>query len=349
MHEILDELERWSRRGERVALATVVEVIRSAPRQPGTKMAVSESGAITGAVSGGCVEGAVVEIAEDILAGGPPRLAHFGSDADPCSVGLPCGGEISVWVQEFRPSRMIELAAGGLRAAEVTLLEGAAAGAKLIVEADGARSGSLGSPELDRSAEAEAAELLWADRSERRGALFVDVVSPPPRLIIFGAVDVAAALCTLARACGWRPYVIDPRARFATAERFPDAEQVLAAWPDAALARLGGIDAATSIVVLTHDPKLDDAALLPALASPARFIGAMGSRAAQADRRERLLAGGVTEAQLGRLSAPLGLDLGATSVQETALSIFSEVVARRHGRNGGPLAGSDGRIHALPV
>jgi xanthine dehydrogenase accessory factor len=347
MREILSELTAWTQRGQRVVVATVVEVVRSAPRQPGAKMAVSESGAITGAVSGGCVEGAVVEVAEAILAGGPPRLLHFGSDDELCSVGLPCGGRISVWVQEFQAGRMAELAAADLRAAEVTLIEGPSAGAKLIVEADGARSGSLGSAELDRGAEREAGELLWAERSERRGALFIDVVAPPPRLIIFGAVDTAAALCTLARASGWRAYVIDPRARFATPERFPDAEQVLAAWPEPALSKLGGIDAGTSIVVLTHDPKLDDAALVPALASPARFVGAMGSRPAQAARRERLLAAGVTEGDLARLSAPVGLDLGATSVPETALSIFAEVVASRHGRSGGPLRSADGRIHAV--
>ena len=347
MLEILDDVSAWLARGERVAVATVVEVVRSAPRQPGAKMAISESGQIVGAVSGGCVEGAVVEVAEEVLRGGPPRLMHFGSDGDPCSIGLPCGGEISVWVQEFRPGRMSELAGSGLRAAEVTLLEGEAAGAKLVVEADGARSGSLGSRELDRVAEEQAVELLWADRSERRGSLFIDVVAPPPRLIIVGAVDIAAALCSLARTCGWRSYVIDPRARFATAERLPDADGVIAAWPEPALIKLGGIDAATSIVVLTHDPKLDDAALLLALASSAGFIGAMGSRPAQAARRERLLAAGVEEADLERLSAPIGLDLGATSVAETALSIFAEVVAVRHNRSGGALRNAEGRIHAV--
>ena len=161
------------------------------------------------------------------------------------------------------------------------------------------RSGSLGAPELDDEAARMADELLWAETSERRGALFVDVVGPAPRLIVFGAVDIAASLCSLARAAGWRPYVVDPRARFATRERFPDAEEVIAAWPEEAVARLGGIDPATSIVVLTHDPKLDDAALVLALRSPARFVGAMGSRRAQAKRRERLLALGMGEDETG--------------------------------------------------
>jgi xanthine dehydrogenase accessory factor len=175
------------------------------------------------------------------------------------------------------------------------------------------------------------------------------VVGPAPRLILFGAVDIAASLCTLARAAGWRAYVVDPRARFATPERFPDAEEVLAAWPEEAFARLGGIDPATYIAVLTHDPKLDDAALQIALRSPARFVGAMGSRRAQAVRRERLTAAGLTEDELSRLSAPLGLDLGAMNREETALSILAEVVAFRHGREGGRLAAKTGRIHEVPA
>jgi xanthine dehydrogenase accessory factor len=168
-------------------------------------------------------------------------------------------------------------------------------------------------------------------------------------LILFGAVDVAASLCKLARAAGWRPYVVDPRARFATRERFPEAEDVLVSWPEEAFAQLGGIDRATSIAVLTHDPKLDDAALMIALRSEARFVGAMGSRRAQATRRERLLAAGITEDELGRLAAPLGLDLGAVSGEETALSILAEVVAARHGRDGGRLAHARGRIHEVPA
>jgi xanthine dehydrogenase accessory factor len=222
-------------------------------------------------------------------------------------------------------------------------------GQKLLIEADGARSGSLGAPEIDDEAARAAGELLWTDSSERRGSLFIDVVGPAPRLILFGAVDIAAPLCTLARATGWRPYVIDPRARFATRERFPDAEEVVVAWPEEAFARIGGIDPATSVVVLTHDPKLDDAALTIALRSSAGFIGAMGSRRAQASRRERLLAAGMGDEELTRLSAPVGLDLGAIAREETALSILSEVVAARHRRDGGRLATQAGRIHQVPA
>jgi xanthine dehydrogenase accessory factor len=165
---------------------------------------------------------------------------------------------------------------------------------------------------------------------------------------VFGAVDYAAALCRLARICSWRPYVVDPRAQFAMRERFPEAEEVVVAWPERAFAALGGIDRATHIVVLTHDPKLDDAALEIALRSSAAYIGAMGSRRAQSQRRDRLAAIGITDEELGRLAAPVGLDLGATSAEETALSIMAEVVAVRHGRGGGRLAAAGAaRIHEV--
>jgi xanthine dehydrogenase accessory factor len=350
VRDVLPEINRWTQRGDRIAVATVVGVKKSAPRAPGAKMAVSDKGEIAGGVSGGCVEGAVVEIAEQVMGGAPPQLVHFGiADSDAWDVGLPCGGEIDVWIQEFQPSRFHEIAAAGGRAAEVTMLEGPRLGAKLMIDADGGRWGSLGSPEFDDEANRLADELLWTDTSERRGPLFIDVTAPAPRLILFGAVDIAAHVCTLARDCGWRPYVVDPRARFATPDRFPDAEEVIAAWPDDAFAQLGGIDPATSIVVLTHDPKLDDAALTLALRSPAGFIGAMGSRRAQAARRERLIAAGMTDDELERLSAPVGLDLGAIGREETALSILAEVVASKHGREGGRLSAGGGRIHQVPA
>ncbi|HJS95967.1 MAG TPA: XdhC family protein [Solirubrobacteraceae bacterium] len=350
MQEVLSEIGAWKERGDRIALATVIAVQRSAPRPPGAKMAVNDRGEIAGSVSGGCVEGAVAEIADGILKGDAPQLVHFGiADSDAWDVGLPCGGEIDVWIQAYEPGRFEEIARGGGRAAEVTVLEGAAPGAKLLVEADGARSGSLGSPELDDEAARIADELLWAETSERREGLFVDVVGPSPRLLVFGAVDIAASLCSVARVCGWRPWVIDPRTRFATPDRFPDAVEVIGAWPEEAVARLGGIDPATAIVVLTHDPKLDDAALDLALRSPARFIGAMGSRRAQAKRRERLVELGFGDSDLERISAPVGLDLGGIAREETALSIMAEVVAARHGRDGGRLAERKGRIHEVPA
>jgi xanthine dehydrogenase accessory factor len=350
MKEVLGELEQWEQRGDRIAMATVVSVRRSAPRPPGAKMAVNEHGEIAGSVSGGCVEGAVVEVAQRVLAGDPPRLESFGiADDEAWELGLPCGGEIDVWVQAYEPGGLERVARTGGRAAEVTALEGASVGAKLLIEPDGQRSGTLGAPELDDHAAQIADELLWTEKSVRRDSMFFDVIAPPPRLILFGAVDVAAAVCRLARATGWRPYVVDPRAAFATRERFPEAEDVIVAWPQEAFDALGGIDAATSIAVLTHDPKLDDAALTIALRSPARFVGAMGSRRAQEARRERLLEAGLCEEELDRLSAPLGLDLGAVSREETALSILAEVVAGRHGRDGGRLSQSRGRIHEVPA
>jgi xanthine dehydrogenase accessory factor len=243
------------------------------------------------------------------------------------------------------------IAAEDGRAALVTVVEGGELGAKLLVRADGITSGGLGDAELERAAVEAAEELMWAERSELRRvgdvSLFVDVTAPAPRLVIFGAVDYAAALCRLARAAGWRPFVCDPRSQFATRERFPEAEEVLAAWPEQAFARIGGIDRATYIAVLTHDPKLDDAALELALRSEAPYVGAMGSRRAQAQRRERLLAAGVDEELLGRIAAPIGLDLGAVTPEETALSIMAEVVAVRNGRGGGRLASSGGRIHEV--
>jgi xanthine dehydrogenase accessory factor len=243
------------------------------------------------------------------------------------------------------------IAAEDGRAAMVSVIAGARLGAKLLVQADGSSSGGLGDPELDRAGLAAAEELMWAERSELREigevSLFVDVTAPAPRLVVFGAVDYAAALCRLARAAGWRAFVCDPRSQFATRERFPDAEDVIAAWPEDAFARLGGIDRATYIAILTHDPKLDDAALSLALRSEAAYVGAMGSRRAQAQRRERLLAMGIDEELLDRIAAPIGLDLGAVSPEETALSIMAEVVAVRNGREGGRLSHAAGRIHEV--
>ena len=243
------------------------------------------------------------------------------------------------------------IAADDGRAALVTVIEGPGLGARLLVRPDGSTEGGLGDPDTDRVAAEAAEELMWAERSEVRehgdSTLFVDVTAPAPRLVIFGAVDYSAALARLARAAGWRPFVCDPRSQFATPERFPDAEEVIAAWPEEAFARAGGIDRATYIAVLTHDPKLDDAALTLALHSDAPYIGAMGSRRAQAKRRERLLAAGIPEELLERIAAPIGLDLGAVTPEETALSIMSEVVAVRNDREGGRLSDSAGRIHEV--
>ena len=341
MKDVLTDLDRWP--GARVALATVVDVKRSAPRPPGAKMAINDSGDVGGAVSGGCVEGAVVEVARDVLAGGAPRLVTYGIlDEEAWDVGLPCGGEITVWIQADPHERFTAIAREDGRAALVTDLE---SGERWLVEPDAEPPAGL-APELADLA----GDLMWLERSELHDLgdhrYFVDVTHPAPRLLAVGAVDFARQLCAVARASGWRPFVIDPRGFFATAARFPEAEEVVAAWPQDGFARLG-IDRATAIAVLTHDPKLDDAALLAALESEAGYIGAMGSRKAQATRRERLLAHGVSEEAIDRIAAPIGLDLGALTAEETALSIMSEIVAVRHGRSGGRLRDAAGRIHEV--
>ena len=221
-------------------------------------------------------------------------------------------------------------------------MRGPRAGERLLVRVDGERQGTLGDAALDEEAAAHAEELMWAERSELRGDLFVDVTAPAPRLLIFGAVAYASHLAHLARVAGFRAFVIDLRARFSTREHFPDADDVVVAWPGPALEQLGAIDRASYVAVLSNDPKIDDAILLLALRADPAYIGAMGSRHAQADRRERLLAAGMTETDLERISAPIGLDLGALSSAETALSIVAELVAVRHGRGGG-------RLSAIPM
>lgn len=356
MRSLLDTVDEWVQQGERVAVATVADTKKSAPAPVGTKMIVNGSGQVLGAVSAGCVEGAVVEVAERVLSGEPPRLLHYGiADEEAWDVGLTCGGEISVWVQVYGgdpEARFFECARADGRAALVTVVDGVAEpGARMVLLDHGEPAGTLGEPSLDAAAVTLAAEVMWSGRGGLHEAagmtLFIDVVAPPPKLIAVGAVDFAAQLCQVAALAGWRPFVVDPRARFATPERFPAAERVIAAWPAEGFAQIEAIDPATAIAVLTNDPKLDDAALIAALASEAGYIGAMGSRIAQRKRHERLVAAGVAEDQLVRIAAPIGLDLGAMTAAETALSIMSEIVALRHGREGGRLIEARGRIHDI--
>ena len=254
-------------------------------------------------------------------------------------------------------SEFLEQLRSGGRAALVTVVRSerdeAPVGSRLLVWPDGSRTGSLGSDELNSVAADDAAALLWAERSELREhdrvALFVDVAAPAPRLVIVGAVELARALCRIARATTWRPFVVDPRSQFATSARFPEAEQVLAEWPDAAFAALAPLDRATYVAVLTHDPKVDEPALSLALRSEAAYVGALGSRRVQRRRRERLVAAGFDDAELDRISAPIGLDLGATSPEEIALAIMAEMVALRNGHAGGRLTGAPGRIQEVPA
>lgn len=348
-------INRWTATGVPIALATVIDTHRSAPEPSGAKLALSATGDLVGAVSGGCVEGAVVTVLEDILAGGAPRLLRFGAaDEDSCDVGLPCGGEIEIWTEALDPigphTRFHQLAAAGAAAALVTALDDAPQpAAKLLVTPGAPAQGTLGDAALDARTVPIADAAL---RSQAGGVyiidavrVFIDVIAAAPRLVIVGAIDVAIRLTGIAHIAGWRTSVIDPRARFATADRFPLAERVIAAWPQEAYPMLSPIDQATAIVVLTHDPKLDDAALIGALGTGAGFIGAMGSRGSQERRRKRLLDAGVGPGELERISGPVGLDLGASSAGETAISIMSEIVAVRQQRAGGRLRDGRGSIH----
>jgi xanthine dehydrogenase accessory factor len=335
VRELLRDLERWQARGERVALARVVATRRSAPRPVGSKLAISGSGELAGSVSGGCVENEVYEVAREILRGGEPQLLTYGiSDDLALSVGLPCGGEIDVWVDEPDPQLLAQLAdivRKDERAVVFTDLEDGSQ--RLVRHGEDERA-----DELIRGGHGTVVEL-----DGRR--VFADVFGPPPRLLVYGAVDTADALCGAAKALGWHTIVADARGKFATADRIPNADEVIVAWPEETLAQVQP-DHSTAIVVLTHDDKFDVPLLVGALQADAFYVGALGSRRNQERRRERLLEAGIDEAALERISGPAGLDIGAQSPAETAVSILAEIMAVRAGREGGPLRTAGGRIHA---
>jgi xanthine dehydrogenase accessory factor len=334
MKELARDLERWHERGERVALATVVSARRSAPRPLGSKLAVSESGELAGSVSGGCVEGDVFGQAREVLAGLEPRLLQYGiSDELAFSVGLPCGGDIEVFVAEEDPAisaRLLEAIERGERATHVVAIRGAHIGEQALI-VEGAEG--IGDPRLAELPEDE---------------VFVQRFGPPPRLIVVGAVDTAEALCAAATLIGWRTVVVDARAKFATPERLPSAGEIVLEWPDEAFAQLQ-LDRDDAVVVLTHDEKFDQPALRGAVESDAFYVGALGSRRTQAKRLEKLREAGVDEAALEQIAGPCGLDVGAESPAETALSILTEIMAVRAGRGGGSLRDSKGAIHAPAV
>ena len=305
MREVLADVDRWHTQGESVALATVVKVWGSAPRALGAKMAISRSGQIAGSVSGGCVEGAVVEEAGGILAGGRGKLLRYGvSDETAWSVGLSCGGEIEILLEPWPEDEKSPLA--GMAAAVrqnrlvglATRLAGGEPGQRCLLAEDGTVAGSLGTAALDEALLAQAKELLTALRSTRIDLagddVFVDVVPPPRKLIIVGAVHTAVALVSLARTVGFQTFVVDPRGAFATPERFAHADRLLAEWPQEAFAALG-LDAATAVAVLSHDLKLDLPALALALKSPAPYIGVLGSKKTHAKRVARLKEAGLSE------------------------------------------------------
>jgi xanthine dehydrogenase accessory factor len=341
MDEILQDVTRWHAGGERVAIATVVATRRSAPRPVGAKLAVSESGELAGSVSGGCVEGDVFEHAREVIRSGEPKLLTYGiEDEQAWNVGLPCGGEIDVFVEPLG-----EILDRGERGVVLTVVEGDALGAKAYVP-DGGRAAAGGVPQ---EALYRAQDLIRAGRSRvleiDGGRVFAEVYGPPPRLVVIGAVDTADALCRAAKLLGWETIVADARGKFATRERIPHADRLIVEWPAEALAQIAP-DHATAILVLTHEEKFDIPALQAALASDAFYVGALGSRRNQERRREKLLAAGVHEADLERISGPCGLDIGASSQSETALSILAEIVALRAGRSGSRLRESGNRIHA---
>lgn len=348
MRGIVQDLERWRGQGERFALATVVATRRSAPRPVGSKLGVSEGGELAGSVSGGCVENEVYGAAREILSGGAPRVLTYGiSDDLALEVGLPCGGEIDVFVDEPDQAvvaRALQALEREERAVLLTVLDGPDTGRELLVLEDGETVGS-GPRELGP----HAGELIRAKRSqtvELEGrTVFADILGPPPRLLVFGAVDTAEALCKAARMIGWRTIVADARGKFATRERIPSADELVVGWPEDVLAQVQP-DHDTAVVVLTHEEKFDVPALTGALATEAFYVAAMGSRRAQERRRKRLLEGGVAEAELERIFGPSGLDIGASSPEETGLSILAEALAARAGRTGGHLKESRGRIHA---
>ncbi|MFF2511952.1 XdhC family protein [Streptomyces sp. NPDC058086] len=367
MREILPALDRWYAAGSPFGLATVVAVSRSAPRDPGAAMAVGPGDEVVGSVSGGCVEGAVFELAQEVMVSGEARLETFGySDEDAFAVGLTCGGEITLLIRRVTPAEdpsfaaVADSVAAGRPVTVATVIEGPAPlGATLAVWPDEV-AGSLGSTGLDVAVTADARGELaqgatirrhYGPHGERREdavTVFLHSFAPPPRMLVFGAIDYAAAVARIGDFLGYRVTVCDARPVFATAKRFPVGVEVVVDWPHRYL-RGTTTDARTVICVLTHDPKFDVPLLEEALRRPAAYIGAMGSRRTHDDRRKRLIDAGLSEGELSRLRSPVGLDLGARTPEEVAVSVAAEIVALRWGGSGAPLTATGGAIHPGPV
>ncbi|WP_319455031.1 MULTISPECIES: XdhC/CoxI family protein [unclassified Mycobacterium] len=370
MRDVLDELISVWRAGGTAGVATVVRTMRSAPRQPGAAMVVAPDGTVAGSVSGGCVEAAVYELATEVVRTGRPQLHRYGiSDEDAFAVGLTCGGIIDVFAEPLSQSTfpLLGAVADDITAHRPTAVATVIAhpepewvGRRLVVGETSA-DGSLGSARSDDAVADDARGLLAAGRTavltygpdgQRQGTgmeVFVASHAPRPRMIVFGAIDFAAALTRQAALLGYRVTVCDARPVFATAARFPAADEVVVDWPHRYLAAQqaqGAIDSRTAICLLTHDPKFDVPLLEVALRLPrVGYLGAMGSRPTHEDRLDRLRELGLTEAELSRLASPIGLDLGARTPEETAVSIAAEIIARKWGGGGRPLADVDGRIH----
>jgi xanthine dehydrogenase accessory factor len=370
VREVLDELVAQWREGKSTAVGTVVSTYRSAPRPAGASMLVTSDEQAVGSVSGGCVEGAVFELGQQVLAEDTPVLQRYGvSDDDAFSVGLTCGGIIDVFVEKVDPVQFPEL---DEVADSVAKKEGVAiatvvahpdlerVGRRLVVWSD-RHSGTLGSARADEAVLEDARGALAAGRTatlhygpegQRRGEgmdVFVNAMQPPPRMLVFGAIDFAAAMARIGVFLGYHVTVCDARPVFATASRFPGANEVVVEWPHrylAAEAEAGRIDKRTVLCILTHDPKFDVPLLEVALRLPeVAYIGAMGSRRTHDDRLERLRERGITEEEIARMSSPIGLDLGARTPEETAVSIAAEMIAQHWGGAGTRLAERQGPIH----
>jgi xanthine dehydrogenase accessory factor len=368
MKEVLSDIERWRREGLRVATARVVGVEGSGPRDPGATMAVNERGDVAGSVSGGCVEGAVVtEALEALDAGGARRRTYGYSDEEAFAVGLTCGGTVHVLVDPALPDVYNDLrdalvAAEPVALATVVETEDGQAdarlGASMLVHADGSSSGSLGVPELDAVVRRDARGAIesglsdtrhYGSRGEarqRQVSVFLEVFAPPPRMVIFGAVDFTAALAKVAKILGYRVEVCDARPVFATRARFPMADEVVAQRPERYLEAVGAsLGPRDAICVLTHDPKFDVPAVVAALETHVGYLGAMGSRRTHDDRVARLRDAGVSDAALARVMSPIGLDIGARTPEETAVAICAEIIASRTGKAAPSLRDRSGPIH----
>jgi xanthine dehydrogenase accessory factor len=365
VRDILDPITRWWDANETFGLATVVQTFSSAPREPGAAMAVSPAGEVVGSVSGGCVEGAVYELAAEVTVSGQPVLRRYGvSDNDAFAVGLTCGGIIDIFVEPASQERfaalgeIAEAVRAGTPVAVATIIEGPGEiGFRRIIWQGERSDGTLGAGDrLDQAVDDDARGMLaqgltgvrrYGPDGERRRdelAVFVQSFAPAPRMLVFGAIDFAAAVAKAGKFLGYRVTVCDARPVFATASRFPDADEVITDWPHRYLAGIS-TDERTVICVLTHDPKFDVPLLEVALRLPAAYIGAMGSRRTHDDRLARLREAGVTEAEIARLRSPIGLDLGARTPEETAIAIAAELIQLRWGGTGHPLTATTGRIH----
>ncbi|MCB8990946.1 MAG: XdhC family protein [Ardenticatenaceae bacterium] len=329
MRDVIVEVEQWLAAGKAVALATVVQTWGSSPRQVGAKMACTLDNEIAGSVSGGCVEGAVVEAGKEVLATAVPQLLHFGvADETAWEVGLACGGSISVWVEPVDDvifPFLRQHVHDNQPVTSVTLLGN---GRKLAFNSTGRRVGDLG--EWTDTAVAQAQTLTHSQRiTLAEGvAAFVDVLRPAPQLVLVGGVHIAVALAAIAKTLDYRVTVIDPRRAFSSIARFPHVDRLIQAWPGEALAAVDlGVE--TAVALLSHDPKIDDPTLKILLNSPVKYIGALGSQKTHAARVQRLHEMGFDEAAIARIHAPIGLDIGAQTPAEIALSIMAEIVSQR--------------------